>query len=362
VIGVTVLVYKDSTYLQGAQTNMDGYFKFDSLPIGRYKIKATYLGYEPLFVENLVLGSGKELDLPLEMQEQAISLKGAEVNAQGKFATNNEHSVVSTRSFDALETERYAGSRQDPARMALNFAGAQATDDSRNDIVVRGNSPLGILWRFEEVELLNPNHFAIAGSNGGPISMLNNKVIGRSDFMTGAFPAGFGNALSGVFDIKLRNGNSNKHERTGQFGLFGTELAAEGPLHKKSKASYLVAYRYSTLRIFETLNIKLGTSAIPQYQDLSFKLNFPMGKKGTFSVFGIGGTSNINIVMSKFNEPQEELYGLKNRDQYFTTSMGMAGMSYKWNLNARTFSKITIAACIEDEVILQDSTIDFFIC
>ena len=344
VIGVTVLVYKDSTYLQGAQTNMDGYFKFDSLPIGRYKIKATYLGYEPLFVENLVLGSGKELDLPLEMQEQAISLKGAEVNAQGKFATNNEHSVVSTRSFDALETERYAGSRQDPARMALNFAGAQATDDSRNDIVVRGNSPLGILWRFEEVELLNPNHFAIAGSNGGPISMLNNKVIGRSDFMTGAFPAGFGNALSGVFDIKLRNGNSNKHERTGQFGLFGTELAAEGPLHKKSKASYLVAYRYSTLRIFETLNIKLGTSAIPQYQDLSFKLNFPMGKKGTFSVFGIGGTSNINIVMSKFNEPQEELYGLKNRDQYFTTSMGMAGMSYKWNLNARTFSKITIAA------------------
>lgn len=344
IVGVTVLVYKDSIYVQGAQTNIDGYFKFDSLSIGRYKIKATYLGYEPLFVENLVLGSGKELDLPLEMQEQAISLKGAEVNAQGKFATNNEHSVVSTRSFDALETERYAGSRQDPARMALNFAGAQATDDSRNDIVVRGNSPLGILWRFEEVELLNPNHFAIAGSNGGPISMLNNKVIGRSDFMTGAFPAGFGNALSGVFDIKLRNGNSNKHERTGQFGLFGTELAAEGPLSKKTKASYLVAYRYSTLRIFETLNIKLGTSAIPQYQDLSFKFNFPMGKKGTLSVFGIGGTSNIDIVMSKFNEPQEELYGLKNRDQYFTTLMGMAGLSYKWNLNARTFSKITIAA------------------
>jgi hypothetical protein len=90
--------------------------------------------------------------------------------------------------------------------MASNFAGVSGTDDSRNDIVVRGNSPFGVQWRLENVNIPNPSHFAIAGTTGGPVGMLNNKVLSNSDFLTGAFPAEYGNALAGVFDVRFKNG------------------------------------------------------------------------------------------------------------------------------------------------------------
>jgi hypothetical protein len=341
--GVNVGVYQDTIYIKGSVTNLDGYYRLDSIDVGRYTLRFTYVGYERINLPNIVLSSGKETILNIEMTESAVTLKSTVVKSGGGFETINDMAVVSARNFTAEETERYAGSRQDPARMALNFAGAQATDDSRNDIIVRGNSPLGVLWRYEDVELPNPNHFAVAGSTGGPISVLNNKVIGRSDFMTGAFPAGFGNALSGVFDLRMRNGNNEKHERTFQFGLFGTELSLEGPVSKKKKSSYLIAYRYSTLKIFENINFSLGTSAVPNYQDLTFKFNFPTTKSGTFAIFGLGGTSKIDLVMSKFDEPQDELYGRKDRDQYFRTSMGMVGASHKYHINKNTMSKITLS-------------------
>jgi hypothetical protein len=345
-VGVSVKVMRDQTYTDGVTSDLNGFFTTSPLPVGRYTVMFSYMGYESMTMNNIMVVSGKETILEVEISESSVVLEGATVSAKGK--TNrlpiNEAGLVSNRLFNAEETERYVGSRQDPARMALNFAGAQATDDSRNDIVVRGNSPLGLLWRYEDVELLNPNHFAVAGSTGGPISMLNNKVIGQSDFMTAAFPPGFGNALSGVFDIKMRSGNTRKHEQTFQFGLLGTELAVEGPISKEQRSSYLLAYRYSTLQIFEKINFNIGTSAVPRYQDLTFKLHFPTQKWGTFSLFGLGGNSNIDIELSTLTEPSNELYGDKDRDQYFSTSLGMAGVSHQYQINKNTFSKITLSA------------------
>lgn len=78
----------------------------------------------------------------------------------------NEMAVISSQKFSIEETNRYPGSRMDPARMASNFAGIQGADDSRNDIIVRGNSPLGIVWRMEGIDIPNPSHFATSGSSG----------------------------------------------------------------------------------------------------------------------------------------------------------------------------------------------------
>jgi len=348
IIGATVKVLKGEQLEGGAVSDVEGYFRLNDIPVGRYTLWIEYLGYEKVVMDNVIVTTGKETLLQIEMTEKVQELKGAVIKGTGVFETVNELGVVSNRAFNSEETERYAGSRQDPARMALNFAGAQATDDSRNDIIVRGNSPLGLLWRYEDVELFNPNHFAVAGSTGGPISMLNNKVIGRSDFMTGAFPSGYGNALSGVFDIRMRNGNNEKHEKTFQFGIFGTELSVEGPLSKQQKSSYLVAYRYSTLKLFESLKFNLGTNAVPNYQDLTFKVNIPTKKSGTFTLFGLGGTSKIAIVMSNYTEPQTELYGRKDRDQYFATSMAMVGASHKIHINKTTVSKITFSVSGSD--------------
>lgn len=342
IAGCHIRLYQKGDFVEGKTTDIDGNFSFTQVPTGRYELSVAFLGYEPFYTDNLVVSSGKETLLNLALAEQAYVIEGVEVSSGSAFETRHESGWVSNRVFRAEETERYAGSRQDPPRMALNFAGVQGTDDSRNDIVVRGNSPLGLLWRYEDIEMFNPNHFAVAGATGGPISVFNNKVIGKSDFMTGAFPAGYGNALSGVFDLRMRKGNNQKYEHTFQFGLFGTELATEGPIHN-GNGSYLAAYRYATFSIFEYLNVDLGTHAVPAYQDASFKVHYNTPKAGRFNLFGIGGLSNIDIVLSQYNEPQEELYGRKDRDQYFSTALGMLGLNHEFHINKNTFSQLTVA-------------------
>ncbi len=338
--GVSVYLLEPSGGL-GALSDDNGDYRIESVPVGRVSVKLNLLGYKEQIMNGLILSSAKELVLNLELDEAVNTL--AEVSVQGNAdgSVNNEMATVSSRSFNVEQTERFAGSRGDPARMASNYAGVSGSDDSRNDIVVRGNSPFGVIYRIEGIESPNPNHFAVAGTGGGPVSILNNKVLSNSDFFTGAFPAEYGNSTAGVFDIKLRNGNNHKHEFTGQLGFLGTEFTAEGPMGK-SGASYLVNYRYSTLRLFESFNFKIGTSAVPNYQDGAFKLNFPT-KKGNISVFGIGGMSDIDIVISKRTQQEEEIYGDKDRDQYFGSKLALGGVSYSTRYSDKVYAKLTLA-------------------
>ena len=341
--GVDIILLQDSTRIATAVTDVNGKFRMDNIPVGRYSLRAKFLGYLPFSLSNIIVTSAREEILNLEMEESAMNMEEVVVAATKKGEVLNEMATVSARSFSVEETNRYAGSRSDPARMASNFAGVQGTDDSKNDIVIRGNSPMGLLWRLEGVDIPNPNHFAVAGNTGGPLSIINNKWLGNSEFYTGAFPAEYGNGNAGVFDLKMRSGNNEKHEFNGQFGFLGTELNAEGPLSKESGSSYLFSYRYSTLKLFDALNIKIGTDAVPSYQDGAFKFNFP-GKNGSnFSLFGIGGQSKVDILVSTYTEPSEDLYGDKDRDQHFGTSMGVMGATYTKTLNDKTFIKIVAA-------------------
>lgn len=338
-IGVNVSV-TDVTPVAGTVTDENGKFSINNIPVGKHTISISYIGYQPYVQSNILVTSGKEVVLPIELEESSNKME--EVVVRQKKEHINEMALVSAKTFDVQETERYAGSRADPARMASNFAGVQGADDSRNDIIIRGNSPQGLLWRLEDVDIPSPNHFAIPGTSGGPVSMLNNKTLGNSDFFTGAFPAEYGNTTAGVFDLKMRNGNNQKYEYTAQLGFLGTEVAAEGPISRKKGSSFLFTYRYSTLQLFESLNIKIGTSSIPQYQDASFKLNFPIGKRSNLSFFGLGGLSKIDLIVSTLKQPSEELYGESDRDQYFYSNTGVVGTSFSHTINNSTYSKIVI--------------------
>jgi hypothetical protein len=337
--GVVITITDQATL--GAVTDENGQFIIRDVPVGKHNIKATYLGYQTISLQNVLVTSAKEVVLPLEMEESAIQM--TEVEIKQKKEHINEMAVISAKTFDVQETERYAGSRADPARMASNFAGVQGADDSRNDIIIRGNSPQGLLWRLEDVNIPNPNHFAIPGTTGGPVSMLNNKTLANSDFFTGAFPAEYGNSTAGVFDLKLRNGNKDRYEYTAQLGFLGTELAAEGPISRKGGSSFLVTYRYSTLKLFEGLHIPIGTNSVPNYQDAAIKLNFPIGKKANLSFFGLGGLSRIDLIVSNQAEPPKEIYGEDDRDQYFASNTGLVGTSFSYNINSTTYTKITVA-------------------
>jgi hypothetical protein len=252
-------------------------------------------------------------------------------------------STVSARQFAPDDASRYAGSLGDPSRMATNFAGVGVSDDTRNDVVIRGNSPLGLLWRMDGVDIPNPNHFGTLGSTGGPISILNNNLLDNSDFMTGAFPAEYGNALAGVFDLKMRTGNTDHSEFAGQVGFNGFELQAEGPFSSNSSASYIVDVRYSTLVLFNLLGINFGYAAVPQYSDITFKLNFPTQKFGCFSVFGLGGPSYIDILAKDLSKDNYSLSPF-NEDTYFASNMGAIGASNKYFFNEKTSQTISISA------------------
>ncbi|MBL7936645.1 MAG: carboxypeptidase-like regulatory domain-containing protein, partial [Bacteroidia bacterium] len=341
--GVVIRLKNDSTKKFVTTTDANGYFKIEGVAVGRRSFIVSMFGYNTVPLNDIIVSSGKETVLNIELEESLVQMDEVVVNADEQKDVVTDMQAVNVKTFSIEETERYPGSRQDPARMASNFAGVQGTNDSRNDIVVRGNSPSGLLWRLEEIDIPNPNHFAVAGSAGGPTAIINNKYLANSEFYTGAFPANYGNALGGVFDLKMRNGNNQKHERTFQFGLLGTELSLEGPINKEKGSSYFINYRYSTLKLLSGLNIKLGTSAVPQYQDGAFRFNFPTKKAGIFSLSGIGGLSTIKIILSTQTERPKELYGDLNRDQYFSSGMGVVILNHAYSFNSRTFMKTSLA-------------------
>ena len=344
-VGVTVQVMDVSL---GNVTDTSGVYRIASVPVGRRTVRASLVGYKDVLLNNIIVDAGRETILDIELEESVQQLAGVMVKAQRTGEARNDMAVVSARQFSVDEADRYAGSRGEPARMASNFAGVQGADDSRNDIVIRGNSPQGVLWRLEGVSIPNPNHFAIAGTSGGPVSIINNRYLANSDFFTGAFPAEFGNTVAGVFDLKLRNGNNERHEKTIQFGFLGTEVMVEGPLSRKSGSSYMVSYRYANLGLFSKIGLDIGTQAVPSYQDGFFRLNFLLKNRagvsaGSISLWALGGTSTVDILISQQNADDRNIFGQNDRDQYYTSRMGVAGLTYTRPVNKLTFWKTTLA-------------------
>lgn len=346
----------DTTVVLRARSEDDGYFVIENVPVGKHELVVSLLTYDTKSI-TIEVNSGKELVVELPLQQSFQDEEEVVVTGVRKGETINEMALISAQQFSVAETDRYPGSRSDPARMASNFAGVGGADDSRNDIVIRGNSPLGVVWKVEGIDIPNPSHFAISGSTGGPVSILNNKLLSNSDFFMSAFPAEYGNSTSGVFDLKLRNGNTKRHEFTGQFGFLGTEIMAEGPLNKSGSASYLAMGRYSTLSLFKAIGIQIGTDAVPVYGDGAFKLNWRLKNGGAMSLFAIGGASSIDIVISEQTGETEEVYGEGDRDQYFRTSMFVTGLSLKKPLNENTYIAATVSYSREN----QNSHHDFLV-
>lgn len=354
-IGVTALLVNNAAQPVGTVTDVEGNFRLPQVAVGRQTLRFTLVGYKEILLNNIVVEAGRETVLNLEMEESITELNTVVVKVKRNGEAANEMALVSARQFSVEETGRYAGSRGEPARMASNFAGVQGADDSRNDIVIRGNSPSGVLWRLEGVNIPNPNHFAISGTSGGPVGIINNKYLANSDFFTGAFPAEFGNTTAGVFDLKLRNGNDEKHQLSAQFGFLGTEFLAEGPLSKKSKASYLVTGRYANLWLFKKAGIDIGTEATPTYADGFARFNFTLKKGGNIAVWGLGGASTIDILISEQEASERNIFGQNDRNQYFSSNMATGGITLNKPLNKSTFFKATVAVSTNS----QDANHDF---
>lgn len=342
-IGAEVLLL-DTDPPVGTTSEADGSFELKGVGVGRRAIRVTYLGYEPALLTNVLVTAGKEVILDVRLEESLVQLSEVVVTAAtAKDKPVNELATISARQFNTEEVLRYSGGRSDVARLAANFAGVAASNDARNDIVIRGNSPVGVLWRLEGIPIPNPNHFSTLGTTGGPVSALNPNLIANSDFLTGAFPAEYGNALAGVFDINMRKGNRERNEFMFQLGAFsGLEALAEGPLRKAKGGSFVVAYRHSFVELANAAGINVGTNALPRYKDLSFNLDFGQGKLGRFGLFGIAGHSDIDFLASEVDTT--DLFANPNQNAYNVSLFGVVGLKHNIIVNDRAYVRTVLSA------------------
>lgn len=337
IIGARVVVI-DSDPIQGSVTDIQGEFRIDKVTVGRTGILITSTGYREIRLPNVLVLSGKETVLNIEMIEDIKQLEKVVVSAQkDKSESINKMATVSAKTFTVDETNRYAGSLNDPARMVSGFAGVTGNAEGDNDIVVRGNSPRGVLWRLEGIDIPNPNHFSGEGSTGGPVNTLNGSMLANSDFFSGAFAPEYGNALSGVFDVKFRQGNNEKREYTFSAGVMGIDATLEGPFKKGYRGSYLVNYRYSTIALLDKAGL-LDFNGLPIYQDASFKFVLPTKKFGTFSLIGLGGISHIE------QTDEDDSTGFVHGIYDFGANMGVVGLKNTYIVNPKVYVKSYVSA------------------
>jgi hypothetical protein len=311
-----------------------GHFKIEGIPLGYANIKVSFVGYKPYIYRDILLTSAREANIEIPFKESAQEVGEIVVRPQvNKQRAINPMALAEGRLLSVEEANRFAGAFNDPARLVTSFAGVTGTGGiSNNAMAIRGNAPQYTQWRLEGVEIPNPTHFAdMISLGGGLYSALSSQVMGNSDFFNGAFPAEYGNALSGVFDMQMRNGNNQKKQNTFQVGLMGIDLASEGPLNKNYNSSYLFNYRYSLTGLVADVNL--------EYQDLSLKLNFPTKKAGTFSVWGLGLIDRNNAdALDK--EDWESYYDRQDVETKLDKSSG--GFNHKYRINNSTYIKSSL--------------------
>lgn len=325
----------------GTTTDDDGKFTMNNIPVGRHDIQATFIGYEPTIFREIMLTSAKEVYLEIQLKETAHTLDEVVVRPRiNKEEALNKMALSGARMLSVEEASRFAGGMDDPARLISSFAGV-ASAVGNNGISIHGNAPSLLQWRLEDVEIPNPNHFAdVASLGGGILSSLSSNVLGNSDFYTSAFPAEYNNAVSGVFDMKLRNGNSQKFQHTLQAGLLGLDVASEGPLSKKHNASYIFNYRYSTTGLMNKVSPAGDLEQELDYQDLNFKLNFPTKNAGVFSLWG---TALIDKIKPEIESPEEWDYIDDAKDSRMKQTSAAAGLSHRYFFGNNGTLKTTLA-------------------
>jgi hypothetical protein len=295
-----------------ALTDTLGVFKIGNVPVGRYNLGVSCVGYKPYEIQDVWVQSGKELVLDINLNQSAQNLEAFTVSTS-RFGMQTALSI--SKSEDYL---KYPANFNDPARMITYLPGAATDNDQGNNISVRGNTPNAMQWYLEGAEIVNPNHLSNAGTpsdrtttNGGGVLMLGANMMESANFYKGAMSADKGGALTSIMDLRLRKGNDSKRQTSVSLGLIGTEVGTEGyfkgdrgqATDGRQRASYLVHYRYSTIGLLSKMGVPLGDEVIT-YQDLTYNLNFPTQKAGNFNVFGMHGFSD-NIFKNKIRKEWE---------------------------------------------------------
>lgn len=272
----------------GAATNENGYFKIENLPVNTYQVRASVIGYNQLTKTDVVIQSGKPAEVNFELVPQAIEL--GDVTVTSDYFRKDPLEVNSIRNFSYEEIRRSPGGFEDVIRALSILPGVAQADAGRNDLIVRGGAPSENLYLIDGIEVPNINHFGTQGATGGPLSYVNLDFVRETSFSTGGFSALYGDKLSSVLDIKLRDGREDRFggKATISASQFGLNL--EGPITEKS--NFIFSARRSYLDfIFKAANF----SFVPEYYDILLKADFNPHTKDAFSFLFISAFDNVKF-------------------------------------------------------------------
>ena len=332
------------TVRRSVATDASGQYIFQNLRPGYYRLEVSHDGFRPMVLREISVAGGKETLLDIAYDQNVGLPLLTVVNASSRRPPQPLSEIPLTRE----QTLRFPATFFDPARLAMAYPGVMNNDDQANGLAIRGNSPASLRWRLEGVDIVNPNHLTNAGTfsdrptaAAGGVLMFSAQLLDNSSLLTGSFPAGYGDALGGVMDMNLRNGNDRRHEFTAQAGLIGLDLAAEGPLAKEGKNSYLVNYRYSTVGLLGQMGISFGDETI-SFQDLSFKLHFSGKNGGEWSFFGLGGLSKNAFDHKTDSAAIEQFKDFFDID--YKSKTGIIGLANRTPLGRNGWLRFAVAA------------------
>ncbi len=337
-----------------ATTDSLGQYRIAAIPVGHYSLRIAAAGFDTLEVPELWLRAGKQSVQRTELSPAANELSSVTISPTAR----EQLSPLGVRPFTVEQSLRWAATFFDPARLVAALPGVASVNDQANHLVIRGNSPNANAWTLQGVEIVNPSHTGNAGTasdlptlSGGGVNILSAQMLGTSELLMGVLPADRDNALGGILDMHLRNGNMKQQEWTLQAGLLGIDASTEGPIGKGGRSSYVANYRYSTVGLLGAMGVELGDEAIT-FQDLSFHVALPVGKRGEVHLFGLGGNSS-NVFEALHDTTKWEV-DKDNRNIDYTSSMSATGANMRVPLGGRS----TLSAAFAASEIDQDRTED----
>jgi len=280
----------------GAVSDASGNFNIKGIQVGTYSLKATLIGYESLILTNIVVSTGRSTKVSIKLSEQAVQVGGVTVSAS-YFNRNNDISPISMNSYDRAEVKRQPGSVQDVQRVVQNLPGVASSNDNMNELIVRGGSPSENLTVMEFMEIPSINHYPNQFNSAGPINMINIDLVEDVQFSAGGFPAQYGNKISSVMDLTIREGDREKGfaSNTG-FNMAGIGTLMEGQI-ADGKGSWIFSARQSLLEFIDKLfgMSVISLTSIPKYWDAQTKIVYDLSPNHKLSLNGLYGDSKIYI-------------------------------------------------------------------
>lgn len=314
----------------GAISKPDGRFEIRNIKPGSYSVQFTGVGYNTFIQSDVFVSPAKPIVLEIELSEKVIELEGVEVRSS--YFVKRIETLTSTQTLSSEEIRRAPGVQEDVIRATALLPGVGVTQAGRNDLLVRGGAPFENLFIVDNIEVPNINHFGTQGTSGGPLSLINIDFVKNVSFSAGGFGAQYGDKVSSITNIQLRNGNEEKFGGKGVLSATGFGLNLEGPLG--SEGSFFFSARRSYLDlIFKAA----GFGFIPEYWDFQTKFNYELDKKNTISFLTIGALNDVTIN----NDDEDKRYSnsrvaVPNQKQYFS------GISWR-HLFASGFATITLS-------------------